>query len=243
MAKLNQILAIEKGLKAKRHNDLTLSYQNLQNSALLSGISRTYRPKAEDGEQFPPESTKVQMKAKDAILGTKQVLSKIFDVTALKDYTNCQATADVVVGERTLLKGAPVSYLLWLEKELTDLHTFVKKLPVLDSSESWEYDKAQDCYATPVTQTVKSKKIPRNHVKAEATDKHPAQVEVYHEDVVVGTWNTVKYSGALPQKDVTEMLERVETLQEAVKYARERANSIDTVPQPQAASLLSYIFG
>jgi hypothetical protein len=35
-------------------------------------------------------------------------------------------------------------------------------------------------------------------VKAEATEKHPAQVEVYHEDVVVGQWKTVKFSGALP---------------------------------------------
>ena len=30
-----------------------------------------------------------------------------------------------------------MTYLLFLEKQLTDLHTFVKKLPVLDAAESW----------------------------------------------------------------------------------------------------------
>ena len=47
-------------------------------------------------------------------------------------------------------------------------------------------------------QTLRTKKVPRNHVKAEATEKHPAQVEVYYEDVAVGYWTTVKFSGALP---------------------------------------------
>lgn len=47
--------------------------------------------------------------------------------------------------------------------------------------------------------------VPRNHVKAEATDKHPAQVEVYHEDVPVGYWTTVKFSGALPARRVNEL--------------------------------------
>ncbi len=59
-------------------------------------------------------------------------------------------------------------------------------------------------------------------MKAEATDKHPAQVGVYYEDVAVGFWRTVKFSGALPAKRVGELLERVEKLQQAVKFARER---------------------
>jgi hypothetical protein len=78
------------------------------------------------------------------------------------------------------------------------LHTFVTKLPVLDASESSVFDAGADCWATEPAQTAKTKKIPRNHVKAEATEKHPAQVEVYYDDVVVGTWRTVKFSGALP---------------------------------------------
>jgi len=59
MAKLNQIIAVEKGIKSQSLRDLTDSHQMLQKTSLLSGISRTYRPKDEEGEQLPPESTKV----------------------------------------------------------------------------------------------------------------------------------------------------------------------------------------
>lgn len=36
--------------------------------------------------------------------------------------------------------------------------------------------------------------------------------KVYYEDVPVGYWTTVKFSGALPAKRVNELLERVEKL-------------------------------
>jgi hypothetical protein len=89
---------------------------------------------------------------------------------------------------------------------------------------------------------VRTKKVPRNHVKAEATEKHPAQVEVYHEDVVVGYWRTVKFSGALPAQRVNELLERVEKLQAAVKFAREDANGTEVTDQKPGKKVFDYLF-
>ena len=65
--KLNQVLAIEKGAKDKTDKGVTAIYQKLDKAPLLSGISRTYRPKAEDGDQLPPEATKVQLIATDSV--------------------------------------------------------------------------------------------------------------------------------------------------------------------------------
>ena len=130
----------------------------------------------------------------------------------------------------------------FLEKQLVDLHTFIKKLPVLDASESWTYDASADCWATEPVQTVRTKKIPRNHGKAEATEKHPAQVEVYYEDVSVGNWRTVKFSGALPAKRVHDLLARVERLQEAVKFAREEANNLEVEEQKVGEKIFHYLF-
>ena len=59
MAKLNQIIAIEKGVKSKSFQDLTEAHHAVQKPTLLSGISRVYQPKDEEGEQLPAESTKV----------------------------------------------------------------------------------------------------------------------------------------------------------------------------------------
>jgi hypothetical protein len=243
MARLNQIIAVEKGVKSRSLQELTEAHHQLQKPALLAGISRTYRPKDEEGEVFPPESTKVQVRAEEVIRRTSEIMQKLFDVTATKDTTNCKARADVVVDGKILLKQVPITYLLFLEKQLVDLHTFIKKLPVLDPSETWSFDPSADCFATEPVQTVKTKKIPRNHVKAEATEKHPAQVEVFYEDVVVGYWKTVKFSGALPQKRINELVERLDRLQAAVKFAREEANQTEVEEQKIGEKVFQFLLG
>lgn len=242
MAKLNQIIAIEKGIKSKSVQQLAESQKNLQKASVFSGISRTYRPKDEDGEQLPPESNKVQVKADEIIRETTEILTKLFDITATKDWTNCHARADVVVDGQTLLTQVPVSYLLFLEKQLTDLQAFLKKLPTLDPSETWNFDPNSDCWATEPIQTLKTFKMPRNHVKAEATEHHPAQVEVYYEDVTIGYWRTVKFSGALPQARIHELMNRLENLQQAVKFAREEANNTEAEEQRVGAKIFQYLF-
>jgi len=243
MAKLNQIIAIEKGIKSRSFQELTEAHHALQKTTLLAGISRTYRPKDEEGEQLPSESNRVQVRAEEIIRKTTEILSKLFDVTATKDWANCKAAADVVVDGKLLLSKVPASYLLFLEKQLVDIHTFVRKLPTLDTSEEWKFDPSADCWASEPNQTVKTKKVPRNHVKASATDKHPAQVEVYYEDVIVGYWRTVKFSGSLPAQKVNELLAKVEKLQQAVKFAREEANNLEVEDQKVGEKVFNYIFG
>ncbi|WP_433338517.1 hypothetical protein [Spirillospora sp. CA-294931] len=243
MPKLNQIIAVEKGVKSKSLRELTDAHQTVQKQPLLSGISRTYQPKDEEGEQLPPESTRVQVKAEEVLRDTAATLTRLFDVTATKDWTNCVARADVTVDGRVLLRDVPVTYLLFLEKQLVDVHTFVKKLPVLDGAEGWTFDGSTDAWKTEPVRTVKTKKLPFNHVKAEATEKHPAQVEVFYEDVAVGYWTTVKFSGALPARRVNELLERVEKLQQAVKFAREEANGTEVDEREVGQVVFDYLLG
>ncbi|MEV7227031.1 hypothetical protein AB0M79_08400 [Polymorphospora sp. NPDC051019] len=243
MAKLNQIIAVEKGVKSKSFAELTEAHQAVQKPALLSGLSRTYQPKDEEGEQLPPESTRVQVQAEEVLRRIGTTLTRLFDVTATKDWANCAAKASVVVDGRTIVEDAPVTYLLFLEKQLTDLHTFIKKLPVLDAAESWTQDQSTDSWRTEPVRTIRTKKVPRNHVKAEATEKHPAQVEVYYEDVAVGYWTTVKFSGALPARRVNELLDRVTKLQNAVKFAREEANGTEVADRRVGEAVFGYLFG
>jgi hypothetical protein len=242
MTRLNQIIAVEKGVKSKAFQTITETHHKLQKQALLAGISRTYRPKDEEGEQLPPESTRVQLSVSDAIADIRKALAELFDVTATKEWANCKATANVEVDGRTLLEDVPVTYLLFLEKQLTDLHTFVKKLPVLDPADSWEFDENVGFYATEPVETVRTKKVPRVLVKAVATEKHPAQTEVYYEDVPVGYWRTVKFSGAMPAARVGELLARIERLQQSVKVAREEANNGDVTAEKLGDQVFAYLF-
>ncbi|MEH1011807.1 hypothetical protein V6U90_01585 [Micromonospora sp. CPCC 206060] len=243
MPKLNQIIAVTKGVKAQANRDVTDAHRNVQKSPLLSGISRSYQPKDEEGEQLPPESTRVQVSATDVVTDVSKTLTRLFDLVLTQEVANTRARADVVVDGRTVLADVPVTYLLFLEKQLVDLHTFVDKLPVLDPAETWTFSEAAGAYASDPVRTVRSRKVMRNHVKAEATDKHPAQVEVYTEDVPVGYWTTVKLSGALPATRVKELRERVVKLQQAVKFAREQANMTDVEDVRAGEQVFGYLFG
>ena len=50
---------------------------------------------------------------------------------------------------------------------------------------------------------------------------------MYYEDIVVGKWETLKFSAALSADAKNAVLARLVKLQEAVKMAREEANSIE----------------
>jgi hypothetical protein len=239
---LNQIVALEKGVKSRAQADFVAAGQQLQKTALLSGISRTYKPKDDEGEQLPPESTRVQVRARDVLGDVQQALTRLFDVILTKDVANTVAKAPIVVDGNTIATDVPVTYLLFLEKQLAELLAFVGRIPVLDAAETWTFDEATDAYATTPSQTTRSKKVPRNHVKAAATDKHPAQVEMYFEDVLVGYWTTVKFSGALPQARISELKQRVVKLSEAVKLARESANSTVVTDQKVGDRVFNYLF-
>lgn len=243
--KLCQILAVEKSVKSKTRDVLTKTYHVFQKPELFAGMSRKYRPK-EDGplaETFPDEFKKVQ---KDVNVLLKQDISKaltdLFDVVATKDFANCEAKADVVVGGLTLLTQVPVTFLLFLEKELVNLHTEVSKVPTLPATENWKWDGNQNCYVTFPTETYKTKKTIKTLVKYEATDKHPAQTETYSEDVVTGTWSKIEFSSALPAEDQKNLLNKIEDLQRAVKFAREEANSREISQRKVGETIFSYLF-
>jgi hypothetical protein len=243
LKKLNQVLAIERATKNVAETEFTKIYQTVGKAELLTGHQRTYRPKDEDGEKFPSESKKVQFRADDQIKKLKETLSELFNVVATKDATNCTAKADIVIDNKVLVKDVPATYLLFLDKKLTDLLNFAKKLPVLDQSEQWRRDEGLGLYATDPVESIKTKKVSKFVVVVQPTPQHPAQVKEQTEDVVTGSWLTVKYSGALPQDRVNEIIERVEKMQKAVRFARQTANSVDTVSLETGEPILGYIFG
>lgn len=241
MTTLSQIVAVEKGIKSATTRRVTDVYHALKKAPLFSGLSRTYQPRDDEGEQLPPERTRVQLHAEELLRDAASALTELMDVVLTKDIANTQATANVEVDGEVILTGVPVTYLLFMEKQLSDLHSLVQSVPTLDPSEAWTFDEATGLYRTEPTGTTRTKKIPRNHVKAEATDKHPAQVELFTEDVVVGYWNKTTFSGAVTPARMRQLVERVEKLHKAVKFAREQANSIEIRQIKQADRVFDYL--
>lgn len=240
--KLHQLIAGEKTVRNSASQQFTKAYQMIQKQPLFAGISRVYTPRDDEGQQLPPESQRVQQRVQDMAAVVADAMQSLLDVTARKDWTNQVAIADVVVDGITLITGAPATYLLWLEKQLQDLHTFVNALPTLDPNDEWSWDEDRGVWASQELKSTRTAKVPRNHVKAVATEKFPAQVEVYHEDVVVGTWTTVKLSGGIRLGTKRVLLGRIERTQVAVKAAREQANSAEVEDVAPGATVMGFLF-
>lgn len=244
--RLNQIIAIRNGVKNDTKQALTKTYHLVQKPTLVAGLTRTYNPLDEEGLRYPNEATYVQVKSEDVLKETAAHLTRLFDVEAALDWTNQKATADVIITTGTepvtLLRDVPVTYLMFLEKQLVDIESLIRKLPALDPAERWTFDPATDTYRTDPSDIMKSTKQKRNHVLAPATDKHPAQVEVYNEDVPVGRYTLTRYSGALPAQRINRLLARVTTLLNAVKFAREQANLIEIDDPKPGRRIFDYLF-
>ena len=110
---------------------------------------------------------------------------------------------------------------------MANLQSFVAQIPVLGSEDDWFFDENSNLYKTQPTQTSKTKKVQKPIVLYDATKEHPAQTQLITEDIVVGHWSTVKQSGALPMPRKKQILEKIEKLSNAVKFAREEANSTE----------------
>jgi hypothetical protein len=243
MAKLNQIIAISPSKKSEGKRLLTEAYKRLQKGELFNGIVRTYKPLDDEGETFPDERKQMQYSVAQAIEEAREALTDLMNVVATQDVANTAAKSDVEVDGVTILSNVPVTHLLFLEKQVVDILTFVRHIPTLDPAEEWRYDDNSDCYASVPASSNKSKKIPKVIVKYEATPEHPAQVEMIQEDVKVGEWKTIKFSGAIPAADKNDLVNRIAKLQDALKFARERANSSDVTSVRFGEQVLDYIFG
>src|SRR5687767_5696985 len=125
MPKLNQIIAIQAGKKSQAKDTLTEAYHQLKKPELLNGIVRTYQPRDEGGEPQPDERKMVQLKVNETIRQVMRDLVEMFDIVATQDWANSTAKADVVVDGHKLLRDVPVTHLLFLEKQMVDLRTFI----------------------------------------------------------------------------------------------------------------------
>jgi hypothetical protein len=238
---LNQMIAVRKGVQAETNAAFIKVFNTVQKVQLLTGLSRVHRKVRDEDPDVPGESQRVQVRAADSLLEVRDLLARRWDVTAAIDWTNCEAKANVVVGDTVLIEQAPTSFLLFLEKQLTELHEFVSKLPVLDPAEEWHWDDNADAWASATTTTSRTKKEWRTHMLAPATDRHPAQVKEYTEDVTVGYWDLIKFSGAIDGARRKVLLGRLRELKDAVTVAREQANMTDVIDPKPAGQVLTWL--
>lgn len=253
-APLHTVIALRDGVKKNTTQALTTAHRTSQKTELYEGFTRSYQPKDDDGDRLPSETKNVQLNADTVLNSMVDAVARYWNLTATLDAGNQSARADVripttVTGTdgtpvyRTVLRDVPATFLLYLARELDDIYTFVAKLPTLDPAQRWTYDPNVAAFVTEPVETHRTVKVMQNHVKAEATDKFPAQVDTFTADVVAGFWTLVKRSGALPVERKLRLLQRITELKLAVREARERANEVQVTDVEVARPIFDYILG
>ena len=243
--KLNQLIAVEKGMKARAHAQLSEHFLLLKKADQFSGLDRTYRPLDDEGDKLPSEKKVVRTRANDILAALRISQSALIDITLQKDLANQKAVATIYDAKGVeIAKDIPVTTLLFIEKQLEHYRTFLEELPVLDNADVWQFDEQSGLYRTEPVETHRNKKVMKVLTLALPTDRHPAQAQAYQEDVLAGYWATVKQSGAVPYTWKLQRLEKVEEALIGVKKAREAANDLFAVERTGVgAAILDFLLG
>lgn len=238
---LHKIIAKEKSVKSRVESEVTSLYKQLQKDELFGGFTKTYEPSDDGGEPLQAERKIVLANAEEIMVKTAAAWTELFDLTATKELGNAEAKADVVVDGVTIVAGATVPLLLFLEKRLTDARTMITKMPTLSADFAWSKDHAKDLWVTEPVMTRKTKKVQKVLVKYESTKEHPAQTELVSDDVLVGHWSTVHHCGAAPVTRMKELTTRVNKLLDAVKEAREEANATQVADVKIGGAIFNFL--
>jgi len=242
MPKLHEIVAIAPSKKSDMSKRLTEAHQGWKPDK-FTGFTKTYTPKDEkEGEKFPPENKPLQIRVPEEVRKLLPELTDTYNIVASQDEGNTRAKADIEVDGKVVLKNVPVETLIFLEKQLTDLETFIEKLPVLSPDREWKWDDVRNCYVTDPVQKSRTQKVQKVVVMYPATIEHPAQTQLVSEDVIIGYTHTTDFSGAIKTTDKQSMLAKVKALHIAVVQARTRANTVDANVQNIGKPLMDFIF-
>lgn len=229
MGKLHEVLAVEASLKTtaeKVTKEAVKTFSDRHDHFVES--HRAYQPKDDEGTKFPPESKPMVTTVPDKLNYVQAHFENMLDAVYQKEFANTEAKADILVGETIIAKDVPATFLLTLEKELNNLRKIYEKMPTLDPGKVWKKDTTKDnVYVADPVKTNKTEKTMMSHVAYEATKDHPAQVQVYNKDIVVGEWTNKEWSGCVSVSDKSKYLGKIDELHRAVKKARMRANEVE----------------
>lgn len=240
--RLHQLLGFEKDRRKRNGEIITAVHRDTQQEKLLQGVSKRYQALSDGGQQLPPEKSPVALRYEEAVRSFVRAWKSDADIVAQKDDANLRARADVVVEGRVLLSQVPATHLLFLEKHLEHVRTFIAKIGELPVGAEWSWDGELGLWKTQERLSHRTEKQQQPLVLYPATAEHPAQTQLITTDTIVGNWFTTFYHGGMPPTRKRDLLHRVGVLLDAVKEAREEANAVMVDESVESGSIIDFIF-
>lgn len=263
MPKMHELLAVfddQKGQATKTRSDLISTFST--KSHLFRKKVVIFRPAQEGVAPVTEAQSDIQSTLSKELDWVSNFLAKSIDCGYQIDLGNTLAKADLIVEDQGLvhstepgkvektaalyIKDVPATFLLQLEKHLLAVKELAVAIPTLDPAQGFALDEKSGKGIWKAREVIKerTKKTKKVLVLAPPTDKHPAQVQPYDEDVPVGTVMEQEWSALTTPAIKSAVLANIDTLLQSVKKARSRANAIDLDPAGAkiGRQLLDYIF-
>ena len=245
MTKLHEVLAVEASKEKVASKLVMESIRTLGKENLFSGSVRrlVMLDTAEsylDGEERVALTTTVD----ENIEYLTKPIADYWDVVLQKDRANQSAMSAIMVNGEAITEQLPATYLLGMETKLNNLRKLYEAIPTLAPGITWDVDEQERVGTFKARNDIVSFKTEKDMEFKEAspaTKEHPAQIARMERTRNTGTYTTTKWSGMLTPLDKAERLARLDQLLNAIKQARQRANSVEVENTKIGTDLLNFI--
>lgn len=246
MAKLHEVLAVEgslKGTSEKVIKECQKVFGTKQTHFI--GHIKTYTPlNADDTETIPEDRLELVTTVNDKLSYIQESIIDALDAMYQKESTNTLAKADIIIDDEIIETDVPAVVLLTLETRLKQIRECYDQALTYDPSKKWVKDDNEiNIWKTDPVETIRTKKVAKPITLSPATKEHKAQVQLFTEDIKVGTWSTIYRTGCISPREKHEYLKRIDVLIRAVVKARQRANDQEVKNVVIGKKLFNYIHG
>ncbi len=243
---LHELLAVEGDLRntKDRTRDTVISQFTSNPAAFLGAIKNLYLFDEDRKAEEQVVQVEVANTVKEKLNEVTKAFTRYWDLRLQKEQANQNARADVIINGKNIFTDVPVTFLLNMEEELRQVKKVYSVMPTLKPGVEWEDDsqKGRGIYkSTHNTETAKTEKTKQHKVIVQATDKFPAQVEVWNDDRPIGKYITQNWSGMISESDKALLISRIDTILAAFKKARQRANTQQTCQMEIGKEVFAFI--
>jgi len=247
-AQLHELLAVEGDLQGQFRSIVSETTQTFtKRTEHFRGHTKTLKMKDEERafeEAAAEEYKQLESTVDEKLDYSKEAVIRYFDAFLQKECTNQEASADLEVDGKVLMKGVPATALLGFESKLKEVRQYYQAIPTLPPGTTWIVDPTErpGIYKAEHPEVrEKTEKDIEHKVVVKATEQHPAQVAERSITKTVGIFTTEKWCGMHTPGQKSELLGRLDNLIQACKTARQRANSAEVVIRTIGKEMFDYI--
>ncbi len=235
------VAAATKGQAEKVATETKVTFT--KKAAHFDGAQRTYRPLNDEGENLPPERKPLVSTTGEKLAHFRNMTVDALDVMFRIDETNMRATADITTGDLTI-ENVPSTFLMQFDKKLNEIRSVFESVPTLNPDYEWNPSNlGAGVWETEPLEKNRTQKELEYRVMVPPTEHHPAQVEKWMSDKVIGIFKESHQSGRLTPYDKARLLARLDKLQGAVKRALSKANQEEHSTRKVGGQIFEYLLG